>query len=213
MTGPDPLEYSFWLASRSAGVVAIIALSASVIFGLMMANNLPKKPGAKKKMLALHEASALVGLVMIAAHAFLLLGDKWLHPNLVEILVPFTMSYRPVGVAMGIVGGWIAAILGLSFYLRKYIGNKRWRNVHRLVIFAWILSMGHIVVAGSDAGQPWMIALLAALTLPVLFLFLRRVFPNFKNPGNIVPVTPGKLGKGDAVPVPLRPPEQAPRFD
>ena len=46
MTGPDPLDYGWWLASRSAGVVAILAVSVSVIIGLMMANGLPARAGA-----------------------------------------------------------------------------------------------------------------------------------------------------------------------
>ena len=43
MTGPDPLHYGWWLASRSAGIVSILAVSVSVIIGLMMANGLPRK--------------------------------------------------------------------------------------------------------------------------------------------------------------------------
>jgi len=31
---PDPLDYPFWLASRSAGVVAYLLLSTSVVLGL-----------------------------------------------------------------------------------------------------------------------------------------------------------------------------------
>ena len=33
---PDPLDYPFWLASRSAGVVAYLLLSSSVVLGLVM---------------------------------------------------------------------------------------------------------------------------------------------------------------------------------
>src|SRR6185503_9610458 len=47
MNGPNPLDYGWWLASRSAGVVALIAVSISVIVGLLMANGLPRRPGAK----------------------------------------------------------------------------------------------------------------------------------------------------------------------
>ena len=43
MTGPDPLHYGWWLASRSAGIVSILAVSVSVIIGLLMANGLPKQ--------------------------------------------------------------------------------------------------------------------------------------------------------------------------
>jgi hypothetical protein len=36
----DPLDYPFWLASRSAGVVAYLLLSGSVVLGLVMAARL-----------------------------------------------------------------------------------------------------------------------------------------------------------------------------
>ena len=52
MNGPDPFEYGWWLASRSSGIVALLAISISVIIGLMMANGLPRKPGAKRQLLA-----------------------------------------------------------------------------------------------------------------------------------------------------------------
>ena len=59
MTGPDPLDYGWWLASRSAGIVAYLGVSLSVLAGLLMANNLPRRRGAKKRLLALHESAAL----------------------------------------------------------------------------------------------------------------------------------------------------------
>ena len=36
----NPLDYSFWLASRSAGVVAYLLLSGSVVLGLAMSTRL-----------------------------------------------------------------------------------------------------------------------------------------------------------------------------
>ena len=47
MTAPDPLNYGWWLASRSAGIVALVAASASVIIGLLMANGLLQGPGMR----------------------------------------------------------------------------------------------------------------------------------------------------------------------
>ena len=72
MTGPDPLDYGWWLASRSAGVVALLAVSVSVIIGLLMANGLPRRgwrASRSASCVALHESTALAGLVAIASTA------------------------------------------------------------------------------------------------------------------------------------------------
>ncbi len=177
MTGPNPLDYGWWLASRSAGVVALLAVSISVIVGLMMANGLPKRPGAKKRLLAAHESTALAGLVAIAVHGVTLLGDAWLNPTLSQIAIPFTMDYRPVFTGLGIIGGWLAALLGLSFYLRRHIGAKRWRSLHRATIAVWALAVIHVIGGGTDATQVWMQAILLLTGVPIVFLFLRRILP------------------------------------
>lgn len=177
MTGPNPLDYGWWLASRSAGVVALLAVSVSVIIGLMMANGLPKKAGAKKQLLAIHESTALAGLVAIGVHGVTLLGDSWLHPTLAQIAVPFTADYRPFFTGLGVIAGWLAVILGLSFYVRRHIGAKLWRKLHRATIAVWALAVVHTLGGGTDGTQPWMLGILLLTGVPIVFLFLRRVLP------------------------------------
>ncbi len=177
MTRPEPLEYGWWLASRAAGVVALIAVSVSVIAGLMMANGLPRRPGAKKHLLSLHEATALAGLVAIAVHGLTLLGDRFLHPRLIDIAVPFTIGYRPVLTGLGIIAGWLAACLGLSFYTRAPIGAKLWRRLHRATITVWGLGVIHTLGAGTDASARWLQAVVIVTGVPIVFLFMRRLLP------------------------------------
>lgn len=180
MTGPNPLDYGWWLASRSAGVVALLAVSVSVIIGLMMANGLPRNGFAgltKRRLIGVHEATALAGIVAIAVHGLTLLGDAFMHPTLAQIAVPFTLDYRPGFTGLGIIAGWLAVFLGLSFYARKWIGSKRWRSLHRATIAVWALGVIHTLGAGTDASQPWMQAILLVTGLPIVFLFLLRVLP------------------------------------
>jgi hypothetical protein len=47
-------------------------------------------------------------------------------------------------------------LLGPSFYMRRRIGARRWRSLHRLTIVAWLLSVGHTLGAGTDAAQLWL---------------------------------------------------------
>lgn len=177
MSGPNPLDYGWWLASRSAGIVALLAVSISVIIGLLMANGLPRRPGVKRKLLAVHESTALAGLVAIAVHGVTLLGDAFLHPTLAQIAVPFTLDYRPGFTGLGVIGGWLAVVLGLSFYVRRRIGAKLWRKLHRATVVVWALAVVHTLGAGTDAGQPWLQGILLATGVPIVFLFLRRVLP------------------------------------
>ena len=84
-----------------------------------MAGKVLRRPGVGRKLKALHEQTALAGLVAIAIHGITLLGDRWLHPGVSGILVPFHMGYRPVFTGLGILAGYLAAALGLTFYVRE----------------------------------------------------------------------------------------------
>ena len=208
MTGPDPLHYGWWLASRSAGIVSILAVSVSVIIGLLMANGLPRKGWGgltKKKLVAVHESTALAGMVAISVHGLTLLGDKFMHPSLVQISVPFTMDYRPVFTGLGIIAGWLAVLLGLSFYARRRIGVKRWRSILRATIAVWALGVIHALGAGTDAGQVWLQAILLITGIPIVFLFLLRVLPAEKPRSAALPVP-------EPAPVPVRVKPRPPRL-
>lgn len=176
-TAPRPLDHGWWIASRSAGVVALLALTASVILGLLMANGLPRRRGAGRALLALHESTALAGIVAIAVHGLTLLGDPWLRPALWQLAVPGTIAYRPLWTGAGIAGGWIAAVLGLSFYARRHVGAKLWRKLHRATVLAWALGVAHTLGAGTDAGERWLRLTMLTGACAVVFLFLRRIVP------------------------------------
>lgn len=186
MNGPNPLDYGWWLASRSSGIVALLAVSISVIIGLMMANGLPRKPGAKRQLLAVHESTALAGLIAIAIHGVTLLGDHYLHPTITQIAIPFTISYRPFYTGLGIIAGWSAAFLGLSFYARRWFGARRWRTIHRATILVWALAVVHTLGSGTDASQLWMRVILLTTGIPIVFLFLRRIMPGEAKPARRV---------------------------
>ena len=189
MTGPNPLDYGWWLASRSAGIVALLAVSASVVAGLLMANGLPRRPGSKRRLLAIHEATALTALVAIAVHGLTLLGDRFMHPALVNLAVPFTLSYRPVFTGLGVVAGWLATILGLSFYARRRIGARLWRRLHRATMLVWALGVAHTLGAGTDAGERWLQVVVFAPAVPIVLLFVRRLLPAAeRSSGSSVPV-------------------------
>ena len=173
----DPMEYAWWLASRASGIVALVLIALSVAIGLAMAAKAFRKPGLPRILIAVHEHAALAALVAIAVHGITLLGDHWLDPGVAGITVPFVIDHEPVFTGMGIIGGYIAAILGLTFYVRRRIGTRRWRNLHRLTPVVYVLGVIHTLGSGSDAGTLWMTIVLIATGTPILYLGILRALP------------------------------------
>lgn len=162
----------FWITSRAAGIAALLLASAAVGLGLAMGGRLVK--GRTQDLRPLHEALSLATLVALGVHVFSLLGDGFLHPSLADVTVPFAGSYQRLWQTVGIVGAWMLAILGLSFYARTRIGVQRWRKLHRWTALAWILSVGHSLGEGTDAGRIWFLAALGMVVFPTLWLLIER---------------------------------------
>jgi sulfoxide reductase heme-binding subunit YedZ len=173
----DPGQHLFWIASRALGVVALILVSVSVGLGLVIATRSAKGPGVLARVKQLHEATALVALLAIAGHGLALLGDSYLRPGLSGIAIPFLMAHRPVWTGLGIIAGWLAAILGLSFYVRRWIGPRLWRQLHRWTLAVYVLAVVHTLGAGTDGSSLWLLALVIATVAPVAVLAAVRLLP------------------------------------
>jgi sulfoxide reductase heme-binding subunit YedZ len=173
----DPGQHLFWIASRALGVVALILVSVSVGLGLVIATRSAKGPGVLARVKQLHEATALVALLAIAGHGLALLGDSYLRPGLSGIAIPFVMAHRPVWTGLGIIAGWLAAILGLSFYVRRWIGPRLWRQLHRWTLAVYVLAVVHTIGAGTDGSSFWLLVLVIATVAPVAVLAAVRLLP------------------------------------
>ena len=173
---PNPADHTWWLASRASGVVAMILITASVFIGLTLSTRVLKGPGLSRWLAAAHEQAALGGLVAIALHGVTLLGDPFLNPGVKGIAVPFAIDFKTLWVGLGIIGGYLTALTGLTFYARKRIGVARWRKLHRLTIVAYGLSLVHTIQAGTDfqAGSWARLAILAP-AFPIMVLCGERM--------------------------------------
>jgi sulfoxide reductase heme-binding subunit YedZ len=181
VTEPDPANYPWWLAGRSAGIVAFLVIAASVMLGLFLASRLSRqlgRPGLKRDLVTVHQQMTLTALVLVAVHGLCLLGDKWLKPGIVGIAVPFTISSRPLWVGMGIIGGYLAASLGLTYYARRRIGARRWRQMHRATVLVYVLAAMHSLGSGTDGASGWFTALVVVTALPILVLLVLRYWPS-----------------------------------
>jgi methionine sulfoxide reductase heme-binding subunit len=176
MKHSEPIHLIWWLVSRASGIVALVLISSSVLMGLAMAARV-LRPAVKRPVARLHEHVALVALVAIAVHGLALLGDHWLKPGWRGIAVPFAMSYRPTFTGLGIIAGYLAVLLGPSFYIRKRLGARRWRKLHRFTVAVWVLGAIHTLGSGTDRSTLWLQCIVLAPVVPIVYLLVLRLLP------------------------------------
>jgi sulfoxide reductase heme-binding subunit YedZ len=168
----DPSTHLFWITSRAAGSAALLLSSFGVCIGLLMGSRILRRRGLEFR--SMHEAVSLATLVAIVIHGVSLVGDRYLHPSLVDVTVPFVGAYKTGWTTAGIVAGWALAALGLSYYARRFIGQQRWRNLHRFTVAAWALGVIHALGEGTDSGQAWFLVMTAIAVIPAVALFAWR---------------------------------------
>lgn len=192
----NPGDHIWWLTSRASGIVALGLITLSVGVGLAMAGKTMRRPGLGKVLMALHEHASLAALISIAVHGITLMGDQFLRPSPLDIAIPFAGDYRPVYTSLGIIGGYLAALLGLSFYFRKRIGPKLWRKAHRATILVYAMSVVHTLGVGTDVA--WLRWFVLVTAVPIVCLLVIRMLPR-EAPGKAKPA-PKQAGTASAPP-------------
>ena len=167
----DPLDYPFWLASRSAGVVAYLLLSGSVVLGLAMSTRLAPRARRPRPARADRAAGARRGRPPTGCCCSPTAGcGRSSH----EVLIPFTTGYRPLWTGLGILAAYGAVGLSLTYYARRRLGHRRWRNAHRFIPIAWALAAAHVIGAGTDVVSLWLQVVLAATIAAIVVLIVQR---------------------------------------
>ena len=181
LDGPSPKAY--WYLSRAAGIVAYLLLWLSVALGLLITGKLSRLWPGGPTAADLHQFSSLLGWAFALFHGLVLLGDRYVGYSLVALLVPFAASdYRPLAVGLGQLAFYLGLLVSGSFYFRRWIGYRAWRLFHFTSFAVYLLATAHGLAAGTDAGQPLMLALYGLSALSVFFLTVFRVLAMARQP-------------------------------
>ncbi len=166
---------AYWYTARAGGVVAYLLLWLATLWGVMMSSKMAKGTIDATLLYGMHEFLPTLAMVFAALHAVVLLGDAYIGFNLVNLLVPFTTSYRPLWTGLGSVALYLSLALIASFYLKNLVSRKVWRAFHFVTYLAFGLALVHGIMAGTDTGNPmvrWMYILTGAT---LLFATLYRI--------------------------------------
>ena len=150
---------TFWLLARASGLTAYALLTASVLAGLVVKSRPFGRAVKASSATDVHRFLALLALGMLALHGVSLTLDRAVHIPPAALVVPGASPYRPLPVALGVVSCELAALIVLSFTLRRRIGARNWRRLHWATYAIFFAATAHGLAAGTDSTQPWAAAL------------------------------------------------------
>jgi methionine sulfoxide reductase heme-binding subunit len=162
-----------WYAERSAGIVAYLLLSASVVLGVSMSARW-RLAWPRFALEEIHRFVSILTGVFIAMHGLGLLLDQVVPFSLLQVVVPFTSSYRPFAVGLGVASAELLAAIAVTNALRGHITHRVWRRVHYLTIVVWLGTTGHVLLTGTDRQEAWFLALVAVAVASVALAFAAR---------------------------------------
>ncbi len=162
--GPSPL----WYLSRGTGVVTLLLLTASVVLGIMQVRRWAPNGSPRFVVVSLHRAVSLLVVALLTGHVLTSVLDSYAPIRLVDAVLPFAGSYRPIWLGLGAVALDLIIALTVTSLLRQRLGLRAWRAVHWLAYACWPVALVHGLGTGSDARTTWMLAIVLACTIAVL---------------------------------------------
>ncbi len=164
-----------WYVTRTSALLSYLALTGSVVYGLLLSTKLLDRITHRVVSYTLHQDLSSIGLALALVHAAVLMIDRSVPYSPLEIVVPFSGPYRPLWVGIGQITLGLTIVVLFSFYVRKRIGQPRWRRLHYLSFLVFLGATAHGLMAGSDTQAPWVFLGYVVMSAVVAFLFTYRV--------------------------------------
>jgi predicted ferric reductase len=174
VAGTDPGGLP-WLFERLFAFLSYLAVSLSVVFGLLLSTKLLDVIAHRPVNFTLHQDLAAFGLGMAGIHGALLGLDATMPFSVAQMLVPGAAPYAPLAVGVGQVAFYLMALVTVSFYVRRRIGQRAWRALHYLTFLAFAGATAHGITAGTDSGRAWAQWIYLGAMVAVAFLLAYRV--------------------------------------
>jgi methionine sulfoxide reductase heme-binding subunit len=167
---------AYWYLARGTGVVTLVLLTASVVIGVLGSVRFVAAPRWPRFAIdTLHRDVSMLVLVLLAAHIITSVLDSFAPIRLVDAVIPFTSTYRPLWLGLGALSFDLLIALVVTSVVRRRLGYRAWRAIHWLAYASWPVAVFHGLGTGSDAKLWWMLALTAACVAAVLIAVWVRI--------------------------------------
>ncbi|MYQ64830.1 cytochrome b/b6 domain-containing protein [Streptomyces sp. SID4950] len=164
-----------------AGVLSLVSLSCSVIWGLMAQDRIFLNTRQRIVGQAVHRTTAVASIAFLLLHITTKIALD--HTVLIAALVPFSLGVTGSAglIGMGSLAGLLMVFVGVTGALRSNFASPapvaaRWRAMHMLAYPAWGLALVHGLYAGR-AAKPIFTILYSLSLLGVMAALALRASP------------------------------------
>jgi hypothetical protein len=167
---------AYWYLARASGAVALLLLTASVVLGVLGSLRVGGAPRWPRFAVdAIHRDVSLLVLALLVVHIATSIIDAFAPISLLDSVIPFGSSYRPVWLGLGALSFDLLVALAVTSVARRRLGYRSWRAIHWLAYASWPVAVFHGLGTGSDTKSWWMLALTALCVAAVLAAVLARI--------------------------------------
>jgi sulfoxide reductase heme-binding subunit YedZ len=160
---------TFWILARASGLTAYALITAAVVAGLVLKSRPFGRALKAASATDVHRFLSLLALGAVAVHGTALVLDSTVRIGPSALLVPGLAPYRPMWIGFGVVSAELAALIVLSFSVRRKIGARVWRKLHWATYLIFATATAHGLGAGTDSVHSWAFALYLAAVGSVVF--------------------------------------------
>jgi sulfoxide reductase heme-binding subunit YedZ len=148
-----------WYTTRATGLVAMVALTISMAFGLLSSAGY-QRPGLPRFVtLGLHRNASLLALAFTAIHVVTTIADGYARIRIQDAFIPFISSYRPLWLGLGTIASDLMLALIVTSLLRARMSYRTWLAVHWTAYACWPVALLHGLGTGSDTPVRWVLLL------------------------------------------------------
>lgn len=169
-------EQFWWFVARSSGMVAWALLTATLVWGMLLATRVLKPYDKPGWLLDLHRWLGALTVGFVALHITALVADNYVTFSLVDLTVPFASSYQRFAVGLGVLSVYLLVLVQISSIFMRRISKRWWRVIH---VWSYVLVLGvswHAVLSGTDVGRGLYAVAAVVLSLtPAVALGIRIV--------------------------------------
>jgi hypothetical protein len=203
MTPPGRVGYYFFFiyAEYYMGVIALVALSTTIMIGLVSTDRLVLSIRQRVLLQSAHRTTGVIAVAGLFVHVWSKIVEK--HIGIIDAFIPFVASSNKLYIGLGTISGWIMVMVMWTGIARsRFIGRGQpwlWRSIHAISYLMWPIALVHGLSAGRPA-KAWVIVSYVVCILAVLVglavrlsvsLNRRKNFSSTAASGGLKPV--GKL--------------------
>jgi predicted ferric reductase len=177
------LTSALWDLGRGSGVAALVAFTVSLVLGILTRSGRNALGLGRFGLNEIHRTAALTGVGLVAVHLGSLLFDPYAQLRVVDLVLPFGGSYRPLWLGLGTLAVDLLAVITVVSVLRDRVGPRVFKAVHWATYALWPIALVHALGTGTDAATLWLDGIAFACASAVIAAVAWRTSPSFAGRG------------------------------